>query len=216
MSRFMCVDLDYDTDYALNVVKTNYHERVAAFLIRNPQYVDNYADVFENDARGANDVTAQEGKDGVWASLRSWHRVSRIMADRDVTREPVLPDEISRNVGSGVAKTFDVFMQMLDNLATIEQIIDKPEKAAVPKRMDELYALSTMLALTTQQDTFKPISVYLQRYPGEHQACYFRVFNDRLNEKNDAMASAIRCSQEYRMWVTQPHIAKLLQGAAAS
>jgi hypothetical protein len=214
MSRFMCVELEYDTDYALNVAKHNFHERVAAFLLRNPQYADNYADVFENEARGANDVAVQEGKLGIWASLRSWERVSRIMADRDVSHDPILPDEITRNVGKGIAQTFDVFQGMLDNLATIEQIMAAPKNAKVPDKMDERYALSTMLALTTQVDTFKAISIYMRRFPGELQACYFRLLNDKLDKATEAAANAVRSSMDYKVWVTEPQIAKLLQGAA--
>lgn len=216
MSRFMTVELEYDPDYALDVVKGAYHQRVATFLIRNPQVIDNYADVFENDARGANDMTLQEGKLGIWANLRSWNRVSRILHDTDKTGEVMLPDETIRNVGSAVAASWTVFQQMLDNLATMEEILNKPEQAKVPERMDERYALSTMLALTVNKEGFKPVSIYLQRFPNELQASFFRLMNDRLMKAKGPDQTGIHTSMEYKKWITADHISKLLRGASQS
>lgn len=213
MSRFLTVELEYDAEYALEVMK-NYHERVAAFAIRTPTMIDNYADVFENDKRGPNDLTLQEGKMGIWASLRSWDRVSRIMHDADQGGPKMLPDELIRNVGSGVAASFEAFCSMLDKLATLEEIVAHPDKVAVPKKMDEQYALSTMLALLVNKDNFVPIATYMQRYEHEIQIVYFRIMNDRLYKAKDGNSTAIRATKEYKKWITAPHITKLLQGAS--
>ncbi len=214
MSRFRVYPLEYDVDYALGVVKDHYHERVAAFLIRNPGLVDNYSDVFENDQRGANDLTRQEGNNGAWASLRGWNDVSKVLRDADATGEQALPDEIISAVGSGVAQTFAVWCSMLDKLATMEEIIAKPDKVPVPEKMDESYALSTMLAMTVNKDTFKPISIYMNRYAPELQASFFRLMNDRLAKAKDGNSTAIRASAEYKAWITAKHISKLLVGAS--
>jgi hypothetical protein len=212
MSRFETWELEYDTDYALSVMQT-YHERVGAFALRNPQEIDNYTDVFENKERNENDVTYQEGKQGIWASLRSWDRVSVKMRDADSTGIVLIPGEVSRNVGSGMATKFAAFNQMIDNLATLEQIIAEPKKVPVPVRMDERYALATMLALLVKRDNWEAIATYMQRFPEELQACYFKLMNDRLLKANDANWSAIRASTTYKKWITSPHIQKLLYGA---
>lgn len=214
MSRFRVHMLAFDPEYALQAAKDSFHERVAAFLIRNPIHIDNYEDVFENDQRGANDLMRQEGNRGAWASLRSWDAVSRDLHDADATGDRVLPDEIIACVGSGVAGFFDVFCNMLDNLATLEEIIAKPKEAEVPTRMDQSYALSTMLALTTNKDNFKPVSIYMNRYPNELQASFMRLMNDRMAKAKDGNATAIRSSDEYRRWITAKHISAILTGAS--
>jgi len=215
LSRFLSIELEYDPDYALGVSKSCFHNRISTFHIRNPGHIDNYADVFESEARSANDITAQEGKRGIWANLRSWDRVSRMLHDAEHTGEAVLPDEIANSVGSGVAATFEVWQKMLDNLATMEDIINDPKGTTVPERMDERYGMALMLAMTVHKDTFAPISVYMNRFPGELQASFFRTMNDRLGRVKDGNTTAIRSSKEYRTWITAPHISKLLQGAVS-
>jgi hypothetical protein len=214
MSRFLVIDLEYDSEYALAVMK-GYHERIAAFGIRHPVEIDNYSDVFENSQRTANDLTLQEGKAGIWANLRSWDRLSRMMRDADENDEVLEPEEISRTIGSGKAATFTTFCKMLDQLATIEDVIAHPDTAPVPTRMDEQYALSTMLALLVNKANFEGVAAYMQRYKHEIQTVYFRTMNDRLMKAKDGNASAIRSSLVYKKWITMPHINALLRGAAA-
>jgi hypothetical protein len=214
MSRIEVWELEYDPEYALSVMKV-YHERVAAFAIRNPGCIDNYSDIFENDKREGNDLGLVEGKRGVWANLRSWDRVSRKMRDADETGIGLIPGEVEVNVGSGIAATFHAFCAMLDKLATLEEIIAKPDKVDVPSKMDEQYALSTMLALLVNKDSFTPISVYMNRYRHEIQTVFFRTMNDRLARQKDGNASAIKSSKEYKTWITSKHISDLLRGASA-
>jgi hypothetical protein len=213
-SRFTTYELAFDTDYALEVIKAHYHTRVATFAIRNPAQIDNYSEVFEGE-REQNDLTLQEGKLGIWASLRSWKYVSDKLFDQEKTGEVVLPEEIQRCVGSGVSTIFDTFCRMLDKLATIEDIQKHPDKAPVPEEMSECWAMCTMLALTVNKDTFKPVSVYLNRYKPEHQTAFFRLMNDRLMKAKDGNDSSIRSSDEYKKWIISSHISKLLLGASA-
>jgi hypothetical protein len=214
-SRFRTFELEFDTERGLDIVKSYYHTKVSTFLIRNPTLVDNYADIFENEKREANDLAYIEGKSyAAWANLRSWKYVSDILFDQDNTSEIVYPEEIHRGVGTGVATTFETFCNMLDKLATVEDIVKKPDKAPVPGRMDECWALLTMLAMVVNKDTFKPISKYMNRYTGEHQTAFFRLMNDRLAKAADGNSTAIRATDEYKDWITSPHISKLLQGAS--
>lgn len=215
MSRFKQFEISYDTDHALDVVKDNYHQRVAAFLIRNPQCIDNYIDVFENNERNANDLTLQEGKRGIWANLRSWQRVSDDMHDADASGVPLLPGEIQANLGNGIAAHFETFCQMLDKLTTLEEIVAAPDKVKIPTKMDEKYALSTMLALLVNKDNFEAVAKYMNRYDDELQVVYFTVMNDRLRRNNDANRSAIRSSSTYKKWITAAHISKAIQNASA-
>ena len=215
MSRFDVHDIEYDTEYALEVMK-GYHTKVAAFAIRNPQYIDNYRDIFENEGRQANDVALIEGKDnGAWANLRSWHRVSEKMHDADETGEALLPGEITVSVGSGVGSTFETFCRMIDNMSTLEDIEKDPKGIKLPTKADEKYALTTMLALLVTKETWEPVATYCQRYDDEFQIVFFTVMNDRLRRNNDVNRSAIRNSKTYQKWITAPHINRAIANASA-
>jgi hypothetical protein len=207
-NRFVVFNMEFDIEYALDIVKQHYHTEVAAYCIRNPQHVDNYSDVFES-TRETNDLTAQEGKHGIWASLRSWDKVSRLL---HVTPKPY-EEELVARVGSGVATSFSIFRKMLDKLATREQINKNPQGAPVPEKMDECWALLTMLALTVNKEDFKPVSVYMHRYKTEHQIAFFRLMQEQLAKRNDGSSSAIRATKEYLSWISEDHISKMLKGA---
>jgi len=213
--RFTTYTMDMDAEYGLDVAKAHFHTKVAAFLIRNPGQLDNYEDVFEKE-RSANDLTLQEGKHGAWAYLGSWAKVSDVLFDGERSGAVVYPEELQACLGSGVANSFEIFCQMLDKLATMEDIIAHPDKALVPDRMDEMYALATMLALTVNVESFKPIAIYQQRYPDELQAVFFRLMNDRLTKNKTAETAIIRGTKEYKEWITAKHITKLLIGATQS
>jgi hypothetical protein len=212
MSRFETHELEYSADYALSVMQ-GYHHRVGAFAIRNTGEIDNYVDVFENPERTENDVTYQEGKQGIWASLRSWHRVSLKMYDAEATGINLIPGEVSRNIGSAQANKFAAFNNILDNLAQLEDIVAAPKTAPVPTNMAERYALCTMLALLVKRDNWEAVAVYMQRTPHEIQACFFKLMNDRLERAKDGNTSAIQSSLTYKKWITSPHIQKILTGA---
>jgi hypothetical protein len=214
MSRFMTVELEFDPEYALDVAKDNFHEKVSAFLMKHPACLSNYATVFD-EKREINDLMVQEGKMGIWANLRSWDKVSRILKDVDETHEPLIPDEIARNVGSGVASTFETYLSMVDNLATIEEILKRPDKAKVPERMDECFALTYMLALTIAPKTFKPMLVYMARYKHEFQNAFTRLINERIDKSENAAMGVIQVSKEYKDWMCQPHINRLMRGSGS-
>jgi hypothetical protein len=217
MSRFVVVELDFDLDYATDAIKSGYHEVVATYLSRHPTHIDNYTDVFENDKRTANDLTLQEGKRGAWANLRTWAKVSRLLHDEDESGAAVMPDEIAARVGSGEAATFETFRNVLSSLASIEDIVNDPKKAPVPEQMGEKFHIAHLLAFVVKNETFAPISVYLNRFPDELQTCYFRLMNERLRkQRDDPSTSKIRTTSEYKNWITAKHISAVLTAASST
>jgi hypothetical protein len=214
--RYVTYTLEFDPEHALNVVKLHYHTKVAAFLIRNPTCIDNYEDVFEKDPpRPANDAMCIEGKHGIWASLRSWQRVSDIMFDVEQTGIALLPGEIECNVGDGIAKTFMAFCVMIDHLSSMEDIIANPKKIAIPSETSQQFALATMLSLLVNRDSWEPVATYLQRYPAEIQVVFFYNMNARLEKAKDANTTFIRGTKSYQAWITAGHIAAIMRGASA-
>jgi len=214
-SRFVTYNLDWDAAHGVEIATAHYHPKIGAFLSRNPDLVDNYADVFEKE-RAANDLSLVEGNNGAWASLRSWAKLGGLLEYSERSGFSIQPEDIYARVSSSVGRSFEVFCQMLDNLASLEEIAKRPEKAPVPTKMAELYALAAMLALTVKGDTFKPVSVYLNRYPAEQQTVFFKMMNDRLTKNGGADTAAIRGTMEYKKWITSAHISKLLLGATQS
>jgi hypothetical protein len=212
-SRFLSFNLELDIPYMVEAVKSK-HERVAAFGIRNPTMIDNYKEVFENPKLLENDLLFQEGKQGIWASLRSWDRVSNIMTDVETSGVALMPEEIPRSIGSGMAAAFHSFNMMLDNITTLEDIVADPKKASVSKLLHEQYAISTMLAYMVNRNTFVPIATYMQRYQNEMQVCFFNLMNERLKKVNDEHTSFIHSCRDYKLWVTAPHISKLINGVS--
>lgn len=215
-SRYRTFVLEFDADYALNVVKKHYHTKVAAFLIRNPACIDNYTDVFEKEPpRPANDAMTIEGKHGVWANLRSWQRVSDTLEDVEQSGMILIPGEIEADVGEGIAKTFHAFCTMLDHLSSLEEIIKNPKKIVIPSKSDEQFALSTMLSLLVNRDNWEEIATYMQRYPTEQQTVFFYNMNDRHKKQKDEHATFIRGTASFQKWITAPHIVAIMRGASA-
>lgn len=214
-SRFVTYELEWDAEHGVDIAKTHYHPKIGAFLTRNPALVDNYDDVFGKE-RAANDLTLVEGNNGAWASLRSWAKISGLTEYAERSGFTIYSEDIYVRTGSGVGKSYEVFCAMLDKLASMEEIVKNPDKAPVPTRMDEQFALSTMLALTVKGDTFKPISVYQNRYPPELQTVFFKIMNDRLTKQGGPDVGLIRGTTEYKKWITSAHITKLLLGATQS
>jgi hypothetical protein len=217
MSRFMVHELEFDLDYAVDAIKGGYHEVISTYLTKHPMEIDNYTDVFENEKRAANDITLIEGKRGAWANLRTWAKVSRLLRDEDETGIAVMPDEIVSCVGSGKANTFGTFRSVLSKLASIEDIINDPKKVPVPEKMDEKFYMSYLLAFVVKNETFTPISVYMNRFVPELQTAFFRLMNERLRKNpNDPGTAKIRTTDEYKNWITAKHISAVLTAASSS
>ena len=217
-TRWLNIEMQYDVDYGMEAFKNNYHPTVATFGLRNPQYIDNYADVFEHDPpHEENALILVEGKTiAAYANLRSWDAVSRWHYDFDKTGTPIYPEEIQRAVGTGMAETFNIFKAVFDKMASFEEIYNSPKKASVPTNMGECWTMLTMLAMRINKDVFKSVQTYMRRFSHEHQTAFFRLMNDRLDKlpTGNVDKGAIRATEEYADWITQPYINKLLQGAS--
>ena len=204
--------LRWEVEPYLRYAQANFHPKLGAFLMRNPGQLDNYGVVF-NPKQEPNSVMALEGKHGVWANMRTWDRLSRKLFDADTTGEALLPEEMNC-VGVQCATMFRTHLTLLDNLASIEDIIANPKKAEVPKASDGQFALSYMLSLMVRSTTFKPVVTYMRRMSNELQVVFLVSMNDRFmgeakTSKDGATsndAQKIFDSQEYVDWTEDPKI----------
>jgi hypothetical protein len=215
-SRFLTIPLSFDTQAALDYAMGRFHPKIGSFLKRNPNCIDNYHEVF-NPKREENDRMKHEGKHGIWASMRSWNRLSDMFFDAEQTGEQLIQEELEV-VGSGMAATFSEHLMLLDNLASIEEVVHQPKKAKVPDDNAGCWALSYMLSLSVDRHTFKPISVYMHRLSAEFQIAFMLTMNDRFNDLQKKApkgvqvtdGGAIRTSPEYLAWSAEEGISNLL------
>jgi hypothetical protein len=212
-SRANQVVVTLDREWMLEVYKRRYHPSISSFLKRNVAAMDNYDEVYDpKRARDADDDMTVEGKQGIWANLRSWSRVSRILdfASKEVAAsggakalsDLVQPNmDLYGNVGKGVADTFMGHLTMISSLASIEEIFAAPKKAPVPDDPAGRFFLACTLAKIVSTKTFPAASIYMQRMGKEEQLVFLVSFIDRNPERRrDPEMVRIQAMDEYIDW----------------
>jgi len=71
------------------------------------------------------------------------------------------------SVGEGAAAEFTAFLRMYRELPNPDAVIMDPENAAVPTRMDVLFATSAAVASRASSGNFERVMTYLKRLPPE-------------------------------------------------
>ena len=107
---------------------------------------------------------------------RSWARVSQIIQASENGGSLIgsLPPAIVEalvegTVGKGAAAEFAGYWRVFDDLPNIEQILQEPERARVPKQPAVLYALATTLSRRISPENLGNAVIYLKRMPPEMQ-----------------------------------------------
>ncbi|MBQ7586211.1 MAG: AAA family ATPase [Desulfovibrionaceae bacterium] len=104
-------------------------------------------------------------KTKAFASPRSWEFLSRVM---DQDPEPEVADELYRGcVGEGAGTEFLGFLQIMQHLPAVSEILDNPLEAVVPKEPAALYALCEALAFYAKDSTLNALATYAHRLPAE-------------------------------------------------
>jgi len=132
--------------------------------------------------------------DGVSAfpSPRSWEMVSRFLKTNP-------PSELNLHVISGIigyarAVEFNAFLKLRDKVVTFEQVVADPTGSTIPFKLDERYAVASMLAMRVCPSTIGPVLAYLDRMPAE-----FRLMSLKLAAKRDAKVVS---TKEFGRWYT--------------
>lgn len=200
------------TDNIAHAAKQSWHPLVQTFFKDNPSLIDNYDDVFQTGSGAAQqtgtarDKLSEEGKQGIWANMRSWERMSRKEYAADDIGSPVTLAEAVGSLGSGVGAAYDAHKNVLSKLVSFDQIMVDPKGAAIPQKMDEQYALAMIVALRSQQAQMPQVKAFGERLPLELQAVILRNLSVRKNDFNLASADG------YVEWVSNPALSKLLTG----
>lgn len=210
LNRFLTLDVyteaEDNTEYA---AKHDWHHLVQAFFRENPHLIDNYEEVFSTTVskngraeRNEGDQ-AEEGKRGVWACMRGWERVSELEYAASELGSDITLDEISGSVGKAPAIKYHAFKQMVGRLATIEEVLANPDKVKIPEKIDELYALSMVVALKCKDEHLPAVHTFAKRIQPDMQVFILRTL---MLRKNFTLVG----TETYKKWILDPQINKLI------
>lgn len=186
--------------------KHEWHPHVQAFFRENPALIDNYEAVFAADAGKSKDGRmAEEGKMGTWACMRGWDSVQRTEFAAEELGSPITLDEITGAVGTGPGMQYNVFKQMLGRLASFEEVLAHPEKVAIPEKIDELYALTTIVALKCKSEDLPKVYKFFRRIQEDLQVFALRTMMLRKN-------FGLHNTEIYKEWIFDPKIGGLING----
>lgn len=217
LSRFEQIEVFVPTDDMIEYASNHaWHPTVQTFFRDNPALIDNYDEVFETssagnqrsldakNSNGSNDQT-EEGKLGIWANARSWERISKKEYAADTMNRQVSQNEIAGNVGTAVAAQYEAHRKIISGLASFDSIMSDPDNVTLPKKLDEQYMLSMLVALRCKPEQLPQVRTFGQRMPLEMQALLLRTMSMRKN-------FALSATPDYLQWIKNKDLTALLNG----
>lgn len=217
MSRFEQLEAYTDAeDNRAYAASAAWHPTVQTFFKDYPALIDNYDDVFETSGSAArrsdkarenngSSRMSEEGKQGVWANMRAWERMSKKEYAADQLRSAVTLAEAIGNLGVGVATQYEAHKKVLNSLASFDDIMADPVNVVLPKQMDELFMLAMLVGLRCTEAQLATVKVFSGRMPLELQAVVLRTLNTRKGFN-------LLGSPVYVEWLADKKLSDLLSG----
>lgn len=191
---------------------------IIEFLKKFPALIDNYDSVFDAETQKSGKIAAgdveemnEEGKQGIWANMASWTRISKLEYAAQSLKMEMNPMRFTSNVGKAVGTQYNTYRAMFDKIASVEEILRDPKKVAIPEKMDQLFVMVSMLAQLVPQDQVKQAAVFLDRLQGDIKAMAIRRMVKR--SQKDRAAFDIGSTKEYKVWMQDPAISDLFMAA---
>lgn len=116
---------------------------------------------------------------------RTWSHVSRIESlglPRDV--EAIA---ISGAVGEGPAAEYLAFRTMAESLVTVDEILLNPDRAAIPGKPNEMYAVCCALAARANEQNLGRIGKYCERLVDGQQGEFAALTLRDMHRRNDKL-----------------------------
>lgn len=120
--------------------------------------------------------------EGGFPSPRAWMQISRIVglsisagAEREM---------LTGTIGEGAAIEYGAYLRTARELPSIQEMIDKPQKASVSKSPSVSYAVVSALAMYTRREGVSAMP-YVKRLPAEYAVMYLRDIRDRYDIRKD-------------------------------
>lgn len=188
ISRSRNINVECDPDEVLKYFSdVGIHPMVQAYLLLRKEHVDTFAKTLEARVYGS------------WANPRAWERLSTSMIDADTLGEVMTDDEIIGDIGDAVGREFIGFLNATRVLVTMEKILKSPEKAKMPTKMSDIYAVIAMVASSSKVEHMEAIRIYVSRYDLEVQVLYHRL----LVSNKAADITSIGRSGPYMKWMKE-------------
>lgn len=210
LSRMAQIEVFSDADDNMAyAAKQEWHPNIQTFFQNNPALIDNYDEVFEiGSARqkkgGASDLISEEGRNGIWANMRSWERINDLEKAAEQLGSTLTLAEIQGSVGSAVAGAYEAHKTTLAKLASFDEIMRDPVKAPIPDVISEQYSMCMLVALRCDEKQLGLVRKFAVRMPPELQIVVLKTLHNRPNFK-------YRDSKDYLDWIIDPEVSKLLK-----
>jgi len=211
MNRFEHIDVYTDASDNIEFADENsFHPTIQKFFKDNTDHINNYERVYNPTPTQIKDMKAdemtvysEEGKRGIWASMRGWERISNKEYAADQLRDPLTLNEIAGSVGTGVAHLYDATRKYMDLLAQMDDIRADPKKAKLPKAAHEIFAQACIVALKCESKDMPAVHTYCTRMPSDFQVVVLKRMTQRKNFK-------LTDNNTYLKWIEDPQIKGLL------
>lgn len=211
LNRFEHIDVYTDVmDNREYADHAGFHPTVQSFFKDNPDHINNYSLVFEGDSPKRKDkkaeeiaVYTEEGKRGIWASMRGWKRVSDKEYAAHQLHSTLSVNEIAGSVGTSVAMLYEAQRNAINLLARIEDIRADPKKAKLPTKASEVFAQACVVALMCEEKDLPVVKTYCSRMAYDFQSVVLRKLTQRKNFN-------LIENGTYTQWIDDPQLKALM------
>lgn len=194
-NRVSWYEWDYDNDeFVRFLLRNGAPASLAAYITMRPLSDVDFSDAVKTIGRGS--FVA-------WASPRSVHRLATRM---NLNAEEFSMADLRADLGEGRAAEYFGFRRMVDELPPVSRILADPEECELPVKIDQCYALTTLLAQRADVNNLKAIHTYMKRMDLTMQILTLRIIV--TEHKGTKLLSA----PAFMAWVTQPGMADAILG----
>ena len=167
-SRFITLVLqvafnDWLEDVAL---KNDYDPRIVSFLMENKAFLMDFR---------------PDHNERTFCCPRTWEYMNHLIKGK-TNLDGLLP-MLTGTITSGVAVSFVQFVKVFDQLTPLKEILAAPDLARLPQDTSSKWATVSSLINEVNDQTFEPISKYINRLTLDFKVLFFRAVMVKTKEK---------------------------------
>lgn len=194
----------YDNDEYVEYLADNYQNAIAlcAYITMKPLGIP-LADKLTDFGQALRSMG--RGSYVAWASPRSVERVAlRMELTEQAGGRALTIEDMAGDIGQGRAVELYGFMQIAEELPTLEAILKDPDTLPLPAKIDHQYALLVMMVHRAEKANFVNVKTFVERFDIALQILFLKLLNRRKTE--------VISMREYAQYITSPAITKAMQG----
>ncbi len=111
---------------------------------------------------------------GPFPCPRAWEMVSRLIKNQEITSGSHL-EEIAGAIGEGPARNFLTWIELFDEIPSIEEIVANPTGAALPTNRGVEWAMATIIGEAINSSNADPLITYVKRLEPEMAVIALRL-----------------------------------------